>query len=81
MKSAFTRAYNKTSAPTPYAAVPIKKASKSDVESMDFATEEGEGPVDMDEEEQEDDLDVDAMIVVSTLVCLQLIKWWHEGSY
>ncbi|KAG8254541.1 hypothetical protein J6590_005090 [Homalodisca vitripennis] len=63
VKAAFTRAYNKTSVPTPYAAVPIKKGSKADFDSLDTVPEEEEDVPDV-EEEEEDSLEVDSMIVV-----------------
>uniref|UniRef100_A0A1B6MVA5 Replication factor C subunit 1 n=1 Tax=Graphocephala atropunctata TaxID=36148 RepID=A0A1B6MVA5_9HEMI len=64
VKAAFTRAYNKTSAPTPYAAVPIKKGTKSDFDSLDTVPEEEEDVPGVEEEEEEDGLEVDSMIVV-----------------
>lgn len=57
MKAAFTRAYNKTSAPTPYAAVSVKKGRGEADYTDSFPDEEPE-------DEQDDDLDVDSMIVV-----------------
>lgn len=65
MKAAFTRAYNKTSAPTPYAAVPIKKGSKAEVDLIDSIPDEGEEGVSQSpEDDEEDEEEVDAMIVV-----------------
>lgn len=65
VKAAFTRAYNKTSAPTPYAAVPIKKGSKAEVDFIDSIPDEGEeGVSQIPEDDEEDVEEVDTMIVV-----------------
>ncbi|XP_054268631.1 replication factor C subunit 1 [Macrosteles quadrilineatus] len=63
VKAAFTRAYNKTSAPTPYAAVPIKKG-RGDVDNSDGLGEEEECAAPDLEDEEEEGLEGDAMIMV-----------------
>lgn len=59
VKAAFTRAYNKNSAPAPYASVPFKKGSKGDLDGMDIDDEEDV------EDDEEEDLEVDSMIMVT----------------
>lgn len=77
MKAAFTRAYNKTSAPTPYAAVSVKKG-RGEVEYTDSLPDEEEDSQEP-EDEQDDDVNVDSMIVVICILFLLYI--WQSYQF